>query len=407
MARNGLFDHPPRSMPPAPTVNITGIAAASALGDTVPDQLRAIQDGQCGLRPLADFPVQLGSEFAQLRAGWLPDRGAWFRGRRYGAASNAAVRAARQACQEAGWTTNDLADAWLFGGSSRANVGELLNEWSSRRPIAKFRASNSMHSEVTAAVSIELGIRGPWQMLANGCSAGLDAIGLAWVALRAGAVKRALVVSVELPLCRSLLQGFADTGLLAASDTVNDPFHPQCSGFFPAEAVTALALEVGGDPTAPEILWYGANSDAYDSIALPPDGAQLGCLIEKASHAAADAERRITALCPHGNGTQDNRTAETVAIAASATSHARTVHLLKPFLGHPLGASGALETALLAAAIQQGYLPGNLHELTNPTPTTSLPMTTVPFAPDHALLKWAIGMGGHNAGLLIGRGKDT
>jgi hypothetical protein len=41
--------------------------------------------------------------------------------------------------------------------------------------MRKLRASNSIHSEIAAAVSIELGVRGPWQLLSNGCSSGLDA----------------------------------------------------------------------------------------------------------------------------------------------------------------------------------------------------------------------------------------
>jgi len=396
-----------RLMPPAPPVTITGIAAASALGDTVEEHLREMAAGRCGLRLLAEHPAPGLEAFAHLRGGWLQDRALWFRGRRYGAASNAAVRAARQACLAAGWSASDRAEAWLFGGSSRANVGELLNVWPSRRPIAKFRASNSMHSEVTAAVSIELGLRGPWQMLANGCSAGLDAIGLAWLALRAGAAKRALVVSVELPLCGSLLQGFTDTGLLAAADARNDPFHPECSGFFPAEAVTAMALEVGGDPAAPEILWYGANSDAYDSIALPPDGQQLSMLIHQAQLAATAAERRLTILCPHGNGTQDNRTAETAAMQTALTAGSYSLHLLKPFVGHPLGASGSLETTLLVGAMQQGQMPNNLPGLTAPAPGFALSAEITQIQRDQAVLKWAIGMGGHNAGLLFGPGKGA
>lgn len=394
-------------MPALPPVSITGIAAASALGDSVAEQLQAIAAGQTGLRPLRDFPGPGLEDFASLKAGWLPDRKAWFHGRRYGAASNAAVRAARQACQAAGWSREECAEAWLFGGSSRANVGELLNVWPSRRPIAKFRASNSMHSEVTAAVSIELGLRGPWQMLANGCSAGLDALGFAWLALRAGATKRALVISIELPLCGPLLSGFTSTGLLAAADAINDPYHPACSGFFPAEAVTAITLELGGDSTAPQILWYGANSDAYNSIALPPDGRQLAQLIHSAHQAATAAEHEITHLCSHGNGTQDNRQAETAAMQLALPSSAHSVHLLKPFLGHPLGASGSLETALLAASLRAGQLPQNLPQLSSPLPSLALPTSPTPIRPSQAVLKWSIGMGGHNAGLLISLGKDA
>lgn len=213
----------------SPTVHITGLAAASALGDTPTAHLAAINAGHSALRPLTHFPdAAFGSgPFKNLPAGWITDRHTWFRGRRYGAASNAAVHAARLAVADAAWTPAQTASAWIFGGSSRANVGELLGAWPARRPISKFRASNSMHSEVAAAVSIELGIRGPWQMLANGCSASLDALGLAWMALRSGATQRALVLGVELPLCPDLLEGFSDTGLLATSHTSTTPFIPK------------------------------------------------------------------------------------------------------------------------------------------------------------------------------------
>jgi 3-oxoacyl-[acyl-carrier-protein] synthase II len=386
-------------------VHITGLAAASALGDTPEAHLRAMAAGRLGLRPLAEFPDfrRAGSALADLPAGWISDR-SWFRGRRYGAASNAAVRAARLAVADAGWTSPETAAAWLFGGSSRANVAELLGAWTSRRPISKFRASNSMHSEVAAAVSIELGIRGPWQMLANGCSAGLDALGLAWMALRSGAASRALVVGVELPLCPALLDGFSDTGLLAAPPFLKDPFHPATTGFFPAEAVAALALEAGPGLHGPEIAWYGASSDAYDSIALPPDGAGLAQLL---SQAAQMAPGPVVAVCPHANGTPSNRIAESSALLAAFPSSPLTVHLLKPFTGHSLGASGALETALLAAAMRQAVLPPNLPSLTPPLTGFLTPAHPVPLPPGSVVLNVAIGMGGHNAALALRHSKPA
>jgi 3-oxoacyl-[acyl-carrier-protein] synthase II len=384
-----------------PSVHITGLAAASALGETPDAQLSAMASGHSGLRPLSEFldSARNHALFPNLPAGWLPNR-AWFKGRRYGAASNAAVRAARLAVADAGWTPEQTASAWIFGGSSRANIGELLGAWPSRRPIAKFRASNSLHSEVAAAVSIELGIHGPWQMLANGCSAGLDALGLAWMALRSGSTQRALILGVELPLCSTLLEGFADTGLLATPPFLNDPFHPNTSGFFPGESVAALALEVGPDLAGPEIVWYGANSDAYDSIALPPDGAALARLL---TQARANVPGAIVAVCPHSNGTPSNRLAETAALQSAFPGQGQplTAHLMKPATGHSLGASGALETALLAAAMRQGHLPANLANLTSSSLNIETPTLPVPIAPGSVVLNIAIGMGGHNAVLAL------
>jgi len=385
---------------PSPPVHITGLAAASALGDTPAAHLSAMNAGHSALRPLALFPdpALATGPFRNLPAGWITDRKTWFRGRRYGAASNAAVHAARLAIADAGWTPAETATAWIFGGSSRANVGELLGAWPERRPIPKFRASNSMHSEVAAAVSIELGIRGPWQMLANGCSASLDALGLAWMALRSGTTRRALVVGVELPLCPALLQGFADTGLLSQPPYLNAPFHPQTTGFFPGEAVTALTLEAGPDLTGPEIIWYGANSDAYDSIALPPDGNALTQLLTQAQKAVSDP---VVAICPHANGTPSNRLAESAALLAAFPSSPLSVHQFKPFTGHSLGASGAFETTLLAAAMRQGHLPPNLPNSLPPAPLLQAPSHPTPIHPGSIVLKIAIGMGGHNAVLAL------
>jgi 3-oxoacyl-[acyl-carrier-protein] synthase II len=388
-----------------PSVHITGLSAASALGTSPEAHLQALAAGQTGLRPLAEFPDAHLSQgqFQKLPAGWITDR-TWFKGRRYGAASNAAVRAARLAVAEAGWTPEQTASAWLFGGSSRANVGELLGAWTTRRPIAKFRASNSMHSEVAAAVSIELGIRGPWQMLANGCSASLDALGLAWMALRSGSAQRALVIGVELPLCDALLEGFAETGLLSGPPFLNDPFHPETSGFFPGESVTALALEVGPDVSGPEIAWYGANSDAYDSIALPPDGAALARLLLQARE---NVSGTVAAVCPHANGTPSNRAAETGALQTAFPDQPLTAHLVKPATGHSLGASGALETALLAAAMRQQHLPATRAGLTPPYPGLEIPDHPVPLAPGAIVLNIAVGMGGHNAVLALRHSKPS
>ncbi len=387
------------------SVHITGISAASSLGGTAEEQLAALAAGACGLRPLAAFSGSGLSRYAELPAGWLPDREAWLRGRRYGAASNAAVRAAREAAREAGWGAAELAEAWVFAGSSRANTGELLGAWPGRRPIGRFRASNSLHSEVAAAVSIELGVRGPWQMLANGCSAGLDAAGFAWMALRGGLARRALVVSVELPLCEALLDGFAETGLLASAEAVNDPYHPGAAGFFPAEGVAALALEAGSNLSGPELFWYGANSDAYDSIALPPGGAALAHLLRAVAAAVEAAGGRVAAVCPHANGTRSNREAESAALAAAFSARPAALFLPKPATGHSLGASGALELVLLAAALREGRLPANPPGLSVPAAGWTAPAAPVRLEAGETALKVAIGMGGHNAVLALRRGK--
>ncbi len=315
------------------------------------------------------------------------------KGRRYGAASNLAVHVARRAVEKAGWEGNSLRNTWIFAASSRGNVAELLGANGWRRPVRRFSASNTMHSEIAAAVSIELGIRGPWQMVSNGCSSGLDALGLAWMAVASGAAPRALVVAVDLPLLPELLRDFRETHLLSSSD-LNDPYSTSSDGFLPGEGAAALTLERGQKGSV-ELEKYAANSDAYDSLVIPENGAPLAELIRTICQ-----EKSIQMVCPHATGTKNQALAEPRALRSAFSSKVPPILLLKPFTGHTLGASGLLDVGLLAAAIHAGKLPANLPGLTCPD---SLNLVTVPqsMTRGERVLKISSGMGGHNAAVIL------
>ncbi len=299
-------------------------------------------------------------------------------GRRYGAASNLAVHVARQAVAKAGWDVEQTKGAWLFAASSRGNAAELLGQNSQRRPVRRFSASNTIHSEIAAAVSIELGIRGPWQMLSSGCSSGLDALGMAWMALRAGLTKRALVVAVDLPLLPELIRAFRDTHLLSTNG-VNDPLSPLTTGLHLGEAGVAVTLELADSGLA-EMTRYAANSDAYDSLMIPEDGGPLAELLGSFSRPAL--------VCPHATGTLNHSQSEMQALR-TAFGAVPPLLMLKPFTGHTLGACGLLDVALIATALPT--LPGNLSGLTG----VSAEMTS--WKAGDEILKIASGMGGHNA----------
>jgi 3-oxoacyl-(acyl-carrier-protein) synthase len=71
-------------------------------------------------------------------------------------------------------------------------------------------------------------------------------------------------------------------------------------------------------------------------------------------------------------------------------------HLFKPFTGHSLGASGALDAAILHEFLSHGELPPNLPGLSGDCPQIRLPDRVMP-ADSRTILKISVGMGGHNA----------
>ncbi|MCB1277350.1 beta-ketoacyl synthase N-terminal-like domain-containing protein [Prosthecobacter sp.] len=386
------------------SVLVTAVETACALGLQMEECLSALRERRCGLTPLGGA---LGGEFALLSAGRLASREP-VKGRRYGAASNAAVKLACSAVTRAGWTPQDVAGAWLYAASSRGNAGEMTGTNTWRRPLRKFSASNTMHSEIAAAVSIELGIRGPWQMISNGCSSGLDALGMAWMAVACGQAPRALVVAVDLPLVPELLRDFRDTGLLSGNG-VNDPFacgeaiSPErtTSGFMPGEAAVALTLERegAGRPKLCRLEHYGANSDAYDALMIPEDGGGIEACVRAALH-AGDRSKAVL-LCPHATGTLNHARVEPPALLRALDGAPVPLLPLKPTTGHALGASGLLDVALIAACMGNGWLPAALPGLTPPSCGLSLNDELLKVSSGDRVIKLGSGMGGHNAAVSL------
>ena len=382
-------------------VVLTAAAARSALGDDLNAMRAAMLEGRSGLRPLSGLE-ELEGGFASVRGGWLHDRSP-MRGRKYGAASNLAVRVAKDAIAAAGWTDTRTNDAWVFGGSSRGNFGEMLNARHGRRPLKIYAPSNSLNSEIAAAVSIECGIRAPWQLLSNGCASGLDAVIWAAHAVACGLAPHALVVSVELPLVTALLRDFERTGLISTNG-INDPYSPETTGFFPAEAAVALTIEPDGRGTLLTGGWM--NADAFDPVGLPPDGRGVRDLLRTCwEFFLKDDDAWVPAVCPHASGTKAHGQIECEAIRAVIRERCGSpvgVHLLKPFTGHSLGANGALDCAILHTFFEADQLPPNMPGLHGGCAEFRLP-STAERAGDRTVLKLSGGMGGRNSLLAMRR----
>jgi 3-oxoacyl-[acyl-carrier-protein] synthase II len=371
-----------------PHLSITGLGALSALGADVSSHRAAVNAKHVPFRRLGEL-LGSGSPHASRPGAWIENR-AMLTHRKWTPVTMAALHVARQAATDAGWSQDQLRDAALVVGTSRGNAAGWLGPWPGRRPFKLMSASNTIHSEPASAITIELGITGPNHVLASGCAAGLDAIGVAMMLVKCGAAPRALAVAVDLPLVPLLLDNYADSGILTNKPRL-DPYHPSASGFVPAEGAAAMAIET--DPGKhPRLAHYGCNSDACDPVGIPKDGGRAPDLLDASTI-------RPVAVCPHATGTAVQAAADPAALARSFPGDKPTLHLLKPFLGHTIGASGMLESVVLASFLRDGTLPPNLSGLHAP-PGFELPEETR--SADGPVAKLSHGMGGHNALLILG-----
>jgi 3-oxoacyl-[acyl-carrier-protein] synthase II len=358
----------------------------SGLGDDTAPHVSSIEAGLTNFRPLSEL-LGTGSPHRNLPASWIEPR-KLLMSRKWAPASMAALHVARQAVAEAGWSAADLEDAALFLGTSRGTADGWVDPWPERRAFPLMAASNSLHSEPAAAVSIELGIRGPWQVQASGCAAGLDALGMASLWLSAGLAKRALVIAVDLPLSPALLDSYAATGILSQNG-INDPYSPSTTGILPAEAAAAMTLEARAPIHEPRLLGYLANADAADPIGMPAGAPGIVELLER----GREKFGRPFALCPHASGTASHASLEPAAVRRALGTNTALCPL-KPFTGHGIGGGGLLETVLLAAFLRERRLPPALPGLTCPD---GLTMTPGGLPSAAVIFKLASALGGKNS----------
>jgi 3-oxoacyl-[acyl-carrier-protein] synthase II len=264
-------------------------------------------------------------------------------------------------------------------------------------------------------VAIDLGITGPAVGNANSCASGAMAIGQAFHAIRDGTVDAAIAGGAEAPLAPLTFGAFALIRVLSVRNDdpghASRPFDAGRDGFVMGEAAAMLVLEErssavarGAAPIA-EIVGFGASNDAYHMTAPRPDGRDAARAIRAALADAAMDPEAIGYVNAHASSTPLNEPAEARAIRVALGAHGARVPVsgTKGLYGHALGASGAVEAAITAMAIQRATLPGtcNLEEL---DPDIGLAvLADAREARVDAALSNSFGFGGMNAALVFAR----
>jgi 3-oxoacyl-[acyl-carrier-protein] synthase II len=237
------------------------------------------------------------------------------------------------------------------------------------RAVNPLLALSVFGASASTNVAMHLGLTGPCLCNANGCAAGAVAIGEGFVAVRDGTLDLALAGGAEAPLMPLTFGAFA---AIRAMSTRNDdprhasrPFDLHRDGFVMGEGAALVVLEERGHaidrgaPILAEVLGYAQTCDAYRMTAPLPDGTQAARAMRTAIADAGLAPTDIGYVKAHGSATPLNDATEVLAIHKALGAHAERVPIsgTKGLHAHALGASGAIEAAIVALALHHGYLP--------------------------------------------------
>src|SRR5947207_375874 len=270
----------------------------------------------------------------------------------------------------------------------------------------------SAHSNI----AIEFGFRGVGTTNSNSCASGTVSVGEALRYIRDGFADVIIAGGAEAPLATLTIGAFDIIKTMSrwSGDPVFAcrPFDRLRDGFVMGEGAASLIVEEFEHARArdariyAEVLGYSLNNDAFHMTAPLPSGESCIRAMREALADAGLAPEQIDYINAHASSTQMNDNSETLAIKQVFGDHAKRLLVsgTKAYTGHPLGATGAIEAAICALAIERKWAPPTLNR-ENPDPACDLDV--IPHHGRDADLNYVLsnsfGFGGINSCVILGR----
>ena len=404
-------------------VAVTGLGAVTPLGNDARTTWRAAVEGESGIDWIRafdadEYPVKIAAEVKDFDATTVASPKEVRKLERNVLLS---LGAAKEAMADAGMNGFDPARVGIVFGTAIGGFNGIMAQSEVLRERGPERVSPSFLPSVlvdaaSGQLAISLGITGPNYAPVSACATGSHAVGEGAELIRRGDADAVVAGGAESCMHPLILAGFtAMRGLAIENEhppNASRPFDATRAGFVMGEGACVLMLEElesargRGATVYAEVLGYGASNDAHH-MAQPEPGAIGVAEMMRSALRRADVEpRRVGYINAHGTSTPLGDLAETRAIKQVFGGHAYelAVSSTKSMLGHCFGAAGAIEAMMCVLAIHEGVIPPTIN-YRHPDPECDLD-----YVPNEArearidiALSNAMGLGGHNGCVLIGR----
>jgi 3-oxoacyl-[acyl-carrier-protein] synthase II len=403
---------------------VTGLGAITPIGNDVPTTWRSAVEGRSGVDWIRSFdttgfPVRVAAEVKDFDPTGLASPKEV---RRLERNVLLALGAAREAIGDAGLdSVYDPARVGILFGTAIGGLigivqqGEVLRDRGPDRVSPNF-IQNVLVDSASGQLAISTGYRGPNYAPVSACATGSHAVGEATEVIRRGDADAVLAGGAEACMHPLILAGFTAMRGLAAEEEhpprASRPFDATRAGFVMGEGACVLVLEEleaarrRGATVYAEVLGYGASNDAHHLAQPDPESVGVAEMIRAALRRTGVEPERVGYVNAHGTSTPLGDLAETRALKEVFGDHAYdlAVSSTKSVTGHCFGAAGAIEAMMCALAIHHGVIPPTAN-YEHPDPECDLD-----YVPNEArearidvALSNAMGLGGHNGCVLLGR----
>jgi 3-oxoacyl-[acyl-carrier-protein] synthase II len=401
---------------------ITGVGLTAPNGNSLAEFRRALLDGKSGVQPydiryvgktlagICDFDELKYQKKKDVRRGTR--------------AGSIGIYCAQEAVSDSGleWPNVDRERVGVYVGVTEHGTVETENEiYEIKRYDYDTKVWSHHHNPRTVAnnpageITLNMGITGPHYTLGAACAAGNAGLIQGAQMLQLGECDVALAGGVSESI-RSfgIFAGFASQGALATHEDparASRPFDVDRNGIVVSEGGCIYVLERLDDARRRganmygELVGYAMNSDASDFV-LPNPVEQARCMSMAIRRARLNPSD-IDLVSTHATATTTGDVQECVALRQVFDNGAQpAVNNTKSFIGHAMGAAGALELA--------GNLPSLADGVCHPTinvdrldPECALPGLTLNEPRKRQVVRYILnnsfGMLGINSVVIVGK----
>lgn len=405
----------------AKRVVVTGTGMITPLGDRPETVHGALCEGRSALAPLekvgpkGNCPRLPGAELKWFEARKYLERGNL---RPLDRTGQLAASAAALALKESGWVEELLAEhqvglvlGTMFGSMRTISEFDRRAEVDGPKYAKPMHFANTVINAAAGQTAIWHGLRGTNATISGGTVSGLQAIGYAADLIRQGKATTLLAGGAE-ELCFETLYGFYRAGLLGGGDAIpcSVPLDARRNGFALGEAAVLLMLEEAetararGARVLAELTGYGVGYDLSRGVDETSGAAATANALNEALSEGGTSSDEVDALVLSASGSVVGDRVEAAGVEQvwNGGSASLPVTAPKSMLGESLGASGALQTAVLIEAMRSGFLPGihGLEEMESGMPLRMAGSQTTAVEIERGMVL-SQGLGGKSAALLV------
>ncbi len=409
-------------MIPKERIVITGVGLTAPNGDSLSQFRRNLLGGVSGITTIETrFMGRVLAGVCRFEETKYQSKKDRRRGTRAGAVS---IYCANEALRSAGLDLSriDLSRVGTFLGITEHGTVETENEIDVIRQYdydTKYWSHH--HNPRTVAnnpageVTVNLGLRGPHYTIGAACAAGNAGLIQGVQMLRLGEVDLALAGGVSEAIHSfGIFASFAAENALASHEDPSKacrPFDAARNGIVVSEGGCVFVLERLSDAKkrratiVAEVVGYAMNSDANDPVL--PDPERIAECMTLAIERAGIRPRDVDIVSTHATATETGDIQEATALRqVFGDFDGVYVNNTKSFIGHAMGAAGALELAGNLGSFEDGVVHPTIN-VTEPDPRCAVRNLVVneprQAGPVDYILNNSFGMLGINSAVVVKR----